>query len=363
MAGFFFKKRRNISAACLFIFLSILSFPRITQAEPETHAGTEERTGLEADSSEYTGIENTSPEADSSEYTSIEESTSENTLDTEEEPAKIYHAALGLRTSGEPQLERFGYFFSAPGVYCPFGEENWNHLTYDERIKTDTKSKKTKAKGAKNANSAETPVTKKMVTPGEFTDVELKGNGTYQVTLEHADFQNETTLSLLQIATDIPFDAGITLSDIHVIINKRELVSFKEAFLEDDETFLTGGMVVLLLSHRQYGLKGRLSRLGHPEDTPDGWKVLRGGKDECITVTFTVSGFDYDNEDAQPKTPKKSELRKIIGSDTADNPAKENERGGISIVAVVGIILVILAALITGVVIRRREKVKTSSQI
>ena len=122
-------------------------------------------------------------------------------------------------------------------------------------------------------------------------------------------------------------------------------------------------MVVLLLSHQQYGLKGRLSRLGHPEDTPDGWNVLRGGKDECITVTFTVSGFDYDNEDAQPKTPKKSELRKLIGSDSADNPAKENERGGISIAAVVGIVLVILAALITGIVIHRREKEKPTTKL
>lgn len=300
MAGFFSQKRLAVTIAGLFSIMSMLLFPCIVHAEPDTD------------------IETTTSGFD---------------------PAGTYHAALGLKTADKLKVSRFGYYASNPdGVYCPYGEENWNKLTFNEH------KKNAKEKGGK------------LVLPGEFTDAELKGNGTYTVSLEHADFQKETVLSLLQITTDIPLNADVKITDIRLSINKRDIVQFDEAFLEDEEAYLTGGMVVLLLSHRQFGLKGRLSRLGRPEDTPDGWQVLNGRGDERIDVTFTITGFDHDNEDAQPKSQNNSaNIRKIIGSDLPDNPAKENERGGISIVAVVGSVLVVLAALITYIVIRKRR--------
>lgn len=349
MAEIFSEKRLAITVAGLFMFLFILPSSRIVMASSHTTTDTIDQTTL----------------TDTISDSDISSETAET----------IYHAALGLQTAEHPHIARFGYYTKNPGgIYCPYGEENWNKLTHNYIEETDSKNsiKNKKKEPAKPRNhlkpklhpAKNSEAKQKITVPGEFTDVELKGNGVYTVSLEHADFQNETTLSLLQLTTDIPSDAEIQISDIHLIINKREIVSFDEAFLEDDETYLSGGMVVLLLSHRQYGLKGRLSRLGHPEDTPDGWKLLRGGKDESISITFTVSGFDYDNEDAQPKSDKKNpDLRKIIGSDSPDNPAKENERGGISIVAVVGVVLVIIAALITGIVIRKREDHKTGSKI
>ncbi len=333
MVGFSSKRRPAISAACLFVFAFLMSFSCIAQAAPDNPF-----------------------EESSSENTASEDNSSENIPDTGFNPDGTYHAALGLQTSPRIHMERFGYFSENPGgVYCPYGEENWNKLTCTLEKKHKNKKRKKSGKKSKNSDDTQKQTTERIVVPGEFTDAEIKGNGTYSVTLEHADFQKENTLSLLQLTTDIPLNSEVTISDIHVTINKRTLVTFEEAFLEDDESYLSGGMTVLLLSHQQYGLKGRLSRLGHPETSPDGWEVLRGGKDECITVTFNISGFNYDNENAMPKPKNNFKLRKIIGSDSPDNPAKENERGGISIVAVVGCVLVILAALITGIVIRKRK--------
>ncbi len=70
---------------------------------------------------------------------------------------------------------------------------------------------------------------------GDFTDVEITGDGTYKVGVTNFDFGSDETLNLLFVSTDIPLDAGITISDVKVIMDGNTLYTFDEAFLSPDE--------------------------------------------------------------------------------------------------------------------------------
>ncbi|MBR1741198.1 MAG: hypothetical protein IJ733_04885 [Lachnospiraceae bacterium] len=340
------RKGLAITAAGLLAIISILPISCKVKAAPDKDSETgSEATSEDADTGN-TITDDTDTEGDaSSEAATQEDVSSENETeagtDTAFDPDGTYHAALGLQTATKLWIYRFGYYAENPGgSYCPYGEENWSKLTRNYNDEVDTEETEDK-----------------VVVPGDFTDVELKGNGTYTVKLENADFQKETTLSQLQIATDLPLDAEIQISDIQVTINGIDIVHFDEAVFEEEEPYLTGGKVVLLFNHWRDGLKAKLAELGCTENAPNGWELLDGREEESISVTFTVSGFNYDNEEAvEPEaTEDVSDLGKIIGADSSDNPAKENESGGISVVAAVGGVFVLIAVVITGIVIRKRK--------
>lgn len=262
------------------------------------------------------------------------------------DPAGTYHAALGLQTATTLWIERFGYYGKdVGGSYCPYGEENWEKLTrnFDEDVDT-----------------GEEPEDGKVVAPGTFTDAELKGNGTYTVKLENADFQKETTLSQLQIATDIPLNDQIKFTDITLTINGREFPVFNEAVMEDEEPYLEAGMVVLILNHWRDRLKQDLSNMGLAENSANGWELLNGEGDENISVTFTVSGFNYDNEEAVAPTESASESSEQINSAAAssDTSGDESENGGIPTAGIVIIVIVVIAIIGCVVVVATKKKRK-----
>ena len=341
------KKGIALIAAALLMLLSVFQTSDQVKAAPDE----DKKSSSEDTRTEDSEAEDDTPEEDTSEEGTSEEGTSEETAFMEEfDPSGTYHASLGLQTATTLWIERFGYYAENPGgAYCPYGEENWDKLTrnYNEEIDSE---------GMEN----------KVLVPGEFTDVELKGNGTYTVKLEHADFEKETTLSQLQIATDLPLDASVQISDIQVTINNINVVHFDEAIYEEEENYLTGGKVILLFNHWRDELKNVLAGLGCSENSPNGWEFLTGGDEESILVTFTISGFDYDYEEENTGIPEETmepeptedttEIGKMIGADSPNNPAKENERGGISVAALVGDIFVIAGIIIAVLVIRKRER-------
>ncbi len=70
---------------------------------------------------------------------------------------------------------------------------------------------------------------------GTFNDVEITGDGTYSVSLTgDFDFGDDETLNLLFISTDIPLDAGVTISDVKVKIDGSTKYTFDEAYLSPD---------------------------------------------------------------------------------------------------------------------------------
>lgn len=182
---------------------------------------------------------------------------------------------------------------------------------------------------------------------------EFDANGTYTVSLDGADFSKETTISQLHVATDIPTSSDVKFSDVSLQINGREIVSFDEGYMEDEEPYLVGGKDLLLLNHWRPELIKELEGQGSGETAENGWKLLQGAGDENVSVTFTVSGFAYDNENA--KAPAEDTASSDAGSDQSGKTTSESKDGGMTVPIVIGgvVVVVIIAAV---VISRKRSK-------
>ena len=135
-----------------------------------------------------------------------------------------YHAALGIQTATDLWIQRMAYYEGSQNKY--YGKKGADKMF--------VKSKET---------GDEEEAT------GTFTDVEIKGNGTYTVSLEGADFKEEKTISQLHVATDIPVNDTIKFSNVSVKIDDKTVVEFDEAVMEDEANYMQGGMVVLAFNH------------------------------------------------------------------------------------------------------------------
>lgn len=240
------------------------------------------------------------------------------------DPNGKYHATLGIQTCTNLWLTHMGYYEKSQNSY--YNTENADNLMY--------KDKET------NKDTAAT---------GTLTNTEIAGNGTYTVRLEGLDSMNETDISQLHIATDIPLNDKVKFTDVKASINGKEILSFDEGVPENEEPYLQGGMVILLLNHWRAELVKEVAAKGLPESVESGWKLLQGTGDESVEITFTVSGFDYDNPDAvaADETPD---------SDNQASSAEADNSSGNSAVPVLPIAAaVIILIVIGGVIIVRRK--------
>lgn len=107
---------------------------------------------------------------------------------------------------------------------------------------------------------------------GSFEDAEITGDGTYSVK-GYFDWSDVETFSLLFVSTDIPLDAGISITDVNIIIDGNNKYTFDEAFLSPDDTEY---MNVLAINQ----WNGDLTDL-FPYTMPN----------ESVEIQFTVSGM------------------------------------------------------------------------
>lgn len=229
-----------------------------------------------------------------------------------------YHARMGIQTADTLWITRWGYYDK--------GANSYYKTEKDDKLCTN----------------------KDEVYDGTFTDVEIKGNGTYTVSLDGADFSGETTISQLHVATDIPTKSDVKFSDVSLEVNGKEIVSFDEGYMEDEEPYLAGGKVLLLLNHWRPELIKELESKSAGETADNGWKLLQGTGEEKVSVTFTVSGFAYDNESAKAQTDTNT------SSDASSAPAEETGKSSPVLPIVIGGIVVVV--IIVAVVTRTRKK-------
>lgn len=242
-----------------------------------------------------------------------------------------YHASLGVQTSTMLWITRMAYYEESQNEY--YGTEH---------------------AGEMYCESKENPGEHEMK-PGTFHDVEIKGNGTYTVSLEGGDFSGEKDLSQLHIATDIPLNDTIQFSNVSLDVNGRKVIEFDEGFLEDQEPYLQGGMVCLLLNHWRPELVKTLQEKGLSEDAASGYSLLQGTGEENITVTFTVSGFDYDNPEAQGETQEQGDGTADDGTATSENPQNDgNADSGNRAVFYIPIIIAVVFCIV--LLTRARKK-------
>lgn len=184
-----------------------------------------------------------------------------------------YHAALGLQTCTKAWVNRFAYFDKKSNAY--YGTNKANCM-----IAADSS-----AHGKKYA--------------GTFTDVEISGNGTYTVSLSDAKFDGETDISQLHVATDIPLNNVIKFTNVSFTINGKQIADFENGYMEDEAPYLRGGMDFLLINGWRAPLVSLLEKKGLKKKD-SGYALLKGSGKESISVTFTVTGFQYDHGEQAP---------------------------------------------------------------
>ena len=214
----------------------------------------------------------------------------------------VYHAALGIQTAGNDKKEskdnswvwmkRFGYYGKidmgkkkTEQNISGYGTDNFSKLLSvdkDDKITTHA---------------------------GTFTDTQIKDNGEYTVSLDGADFEGVNVVSQLHIATDIPTSSKIDISNIRVNVNGTEILKMDKGVLDSDTTYLEFGKVFLAINHWRDEINTIDNKAGlkTSPNNENGYVLLNGGKDEKISITFTVSGFD---KAAEQKVQQKEQERK-----------------------------------------------------
>ena len=173
-----------------------------------------------------------------------------------------------------------------------------------------------------------------VVRTGTITDAVIKGNGTYTVSLTGVDFADDAeTLNLLFLSTDIPLDSDAKITDITVKMGGKKVYDFEESYQDPD----TKDYIKTLLINTYNDAFNGENEFAY---------TLSAGMD--IEVTFTVSGFAYDNPDAVPSgdtTPVETtaaSTTQAANQATTTAGADAASQGGVS----VGVIIAIVAAVV-----------------
>lgn len=145
---------------------------------------------------------------------------------------------------------------------------------------------------------------------GDFTDAEITGDGTYSVSLTgDFDFGSDESLNLLFVSTDIPLDAGVTISDVHIILDGNDKYTFDEAYLSPDETTYLQPMAINIWNSDLGAADGLF---GYTMPT------------SSVEVTFTVSGMG-DAAAASEEAPAEEEAaEETAAEETTDAPASDD---------------------------------------
>lgn len=198
-----------------------------------------------------------------------------------------------------------------------------------------------------------------VVIPGTLTDAVIAGNGTYTVSvngLEFADtdFDGMDKMRLIFVSTDIPNTGAITFSDIKLNIGGRDVSC--SPVIDPEET----GLMFISIQN-DYSDDAALKDIGY-------YQVPFTD----MTITFTVSGFNYDNPDATGVVETPDAATDTTGTDTgADTAPAESQNSdeaaaettadasaGVNPVVIV-VIVVVAVAVIAAVAIALKKKKTT----
>lgn len=146
---------------------------------------------------------------------------------------------------------------------------------------------------------------------GTFTDVEIKGNGTYRVSLTDFDFGGDESLNLLFLSTDIPIEGNhVSFTNVKVILNGSTKYTFENGVIP--------------------GIDSRDDKEYYEVHCINIWNTEQlGGKDglfgyvmpnKSVEIEFTVSGFAYDKVEEPVEEP----VEEVVEEDK-EEPVEEVE--------------------------------------
>jgi hypothetical protein len=174
---------------------------------------------------------------------------------------------------------------------------------------------------------------------GTFTDVEIAGNGTYTVSVSGMNFGDEEFadqdyMNLIFLSTDIPNTGAITISDIVLTVD-GQTPSINPILSPDSVNYVN--MLI------QNIWNDDVKTIGYYSVPPTE-----------MSITFTVSGFAYDNEAAVAPAEEEATTDDAAAAETAEEET-ETTSGGVSPVVVV-VIVVVVVAIVAGVVVASKKK-------
>ncbi len=182
---------------------------------------------------------------------------------------------------------------------------------------------------------------------GTVTDAEIAGNGTYTVGVSGIDASklntDVTTVSMLYMSTDIPSSAKdtIKISDVKFAIDGVDKGSVEPYVNADAEEW---GLLEydVINTYQQDGYENPTS-MAIPQDS--------------ITITFTVSGFNYDNIAATGDTSSATSGSDAAGTDAnSATTGSESSSSGMSTGVVVAIVVVAVVVVAGVVVVVKKKK-------
>ncbi|MDE6749716.1 MAG: hypothetical protein K2K21_11755 [Lachnospiraceae bacterium] len=179
-----------------------------------------------------------------------------------------------------------------------------------------------------------------IVKDGTLTDAVIAGNGTYTISANgmnlEGDFESQDYMNLIFISTDIPNTGEITISDIKLSIDGRD-VQCSPILSPDSVNYVN--MLIQNIWNED------VATIGYYAVPP---------KD--IEITFTVSGFAYDNEAAADTAEPETTAEPEASASVEEAPAAE-ESSSMSPVVIV-VIIVVVVAVIAGVAVVMSKKKK-----
>ncbi|MCM1307352.1 MAG: hypothetical protein NC223_02000 [Butyrivibrio sp.] len=200
---------------------------------------------------------------------------------------------------------------------------------------------------------------------GTFTDVVLKGNGTYTLSLENPDFTNGsgtegTKFNLIGISTNMPASAAdvIKVTDMTIQVNDSAMLkyTYPEAYLDEEGLKNTGYLNVL--GANSYNSDAEMADCKAIFCDAANWP----GQVSKITITFTISGFDHDAPagGGDETDAANGETKADDGATKADSSSsdkKDDSKGGLPTGAIIGIIAgVVLVVVVVVVVVTSKKK-------
>lgn len=191
---------------------------------------------------------------------------------------------------------------------------------------------------------------------GQFTDVEIAGNGTYTVGMTGFDFSgtfNEQPIlgadglfNLLFVSTDLPMNDGIVISDVTLKMDGKEITTQESAFLDQDSKEVKKILLANIWNNEIPALP------------------YYAAPTQSIEISFTVSGFAYDAAPVEVETTPvteavKEEVKEEAAVEATASAVEEApETSDNTVVIVVVVVVAAIVAVAAGVIVSRKKKEK-----
>lgn len=202
---------------------------------------------------------------------------------------------------------------------------------------------------------------------GVFTDAEITGDGTYSVSVTDFDFGEDETLNLLFVSTDIPLDAGITISDLKVIMDGNTKYTFDEAYLNPDDKEYVSPMCINIWNEdlgKQDGLFGYMmptdsielqftvSGTGVEAETTEAAEEVTEETTEEVTEAETTEEVTEAETEAETEANTEAAETEAAAADT--QPAEESSSSNVGVIIAI-VAAVVVVAVVVVVVVKKKN--------